>query len=88
MLKEKNKPPVVLLAFANDYQGKNLEYLEAERDEIYNALKTAEHDRLCQVEIIFNATLDKIVNAFRDENYEIESPFSILQVMLMHTLYN
>ena len=65
----KQQAPVILLAFANEYE-KHKHYLENlrwEREALRGILKDAEKKGLCEVEIIYDATLDKIVAAFHDD---------------------
>ncbi len=63
--------PVVLLAFANDYDpDRRLENLSSERNQIVRSLKIAEENELCQVEIIVDANFENVVDAFRKPKFK------------------
>ncbi|MEM6320758.1 MAG: CHAT domain-containing protein [Bacteroidota bacterium] len=59
--------PIIILAFANDYKEKYLANLRLEREGVSIALEKAVEKGLCQVEIIYDADLDKIVYAFNKQ---------------------
>jgi WD40 repeat protein len=63
--------PVFLLAFANDRDDRMgyLRNLPEEARRLYNILKEAQANSLCEVVIVQNATLDDIVQVFRDPKY-------------------
>lgn len=62
------EPPVILLAFANYYENASayLRNIPLEREGITGALRDAEKAGLCQVEILYETTIEKVVKAFRD----------------------
>lgn len=63
-----NNIPVIFLAFADDNVNpkKKLRHLPTEEEEIRKALQQAEKDQLCKVIIRYNATLNKILEVFRE----------------------
>jgi len=59
------EPPIVLLAFANDQEGRRyLRDLPEEIRRLREILKQAERDGLCRLELLPNATLDQIFDVF------------------------
>ncbi|MCO6490122.1 MAG: hypothetical protein J5I98_17045, partial [Phaeodactylibacter sp.] len=63
--------PVILLAFANERQqgARYLRNLPLEANGIKEILSLAEERGLCEYEILHNATLDMVVNAFQSQKY-------------------
>ena len=63
--------PIILLAFANDHQSEAtyLRKLPVELNQLRNALEKAKDARLCDYEILTNATLEQIFSTFRNKRY-------------------
>lgn len=57
--------PVILLAFANDRQGSFLRGIAEENKAILEALQPAQDKKLCEVELIPDATVQDLVDAFQ-----------------------
>ncbi len=58
--KQPKRPPVILLAFANEHDERPLEHLQHERDLLQEALEPLERDGLCKLVVEPIATLDRI----------------------------
>ncbi len=57
--------PIVVLAFANEQEGRRyLRDLPEELRQLQGILKDAQHDGLCRLEVLSNATLDQIFDVF------------------------
>ncbi len=66
------KPPVILLAFANDREGKYLRNISAEQELIRQALKQVQKEKFCELVFINYATIDSILQAFREHKGRIK----------------
>lgn len=65
--------PIILLAFANDRQGKFLRNISAEQESIRKALKGIENKGYCKLIFISNASLDAIIEEFRTHKGKIKA---------------
>ncbi len=67
----KIEPPVVVLAFANDYEDQStyLRKLRIESNNLFEIFDQAEAQGLCKLVHLPNATLELIINTFQDERY-------------------
>ena len=65
------KPPVILLAFANDHEnaGRFLRNLDKEKENVIEQLKPAEKAGLCEVVLLENASINNIVDAFQSPEF-------------------
>jgi len=63
--------PIILLAFANDREGKFLRNIAAEQQAISRALREAERQRRCEVLVLADASLDDIIRTFKEERGRI-----------------
>lgn len=66
-------PPFILLAFANDWQGKFLRNISAEQEAIRQALQKIENRGFCKLIFINDATIDAILEQFRDHKGKIKA---------------
>ncbi len=63
--------PIILLAFANDREGNFLRNIAAEQQAISRALREAERQKLCEVLVLADASLDDIIQTFKEERGRI-----------------
>ena len=72
-MENKKKPPIVLLAFANDVISEDKKYLINIRKEwkgIKKVLTAAQKNELCKPVFLHDATLEDIVRAFQNPDYK------------------
>jgi formylglycine-generating enzyme required for sulfatase activity len=64
--------PIVVLAFANEQEGRRyLRDLPEELRRLQDILKEAEHNGLCRLELLPNASLDQIFDVFTDNRDQV-----------------